>query len=306
MDLSEGIDVSNHQRGLDWNAVENAGYRFAYIKATEGIGYVDPLVDQHLDGLRSTSLYGGLYHYARPDTNAPEADAEHFGEQLLARQAALPGSLPPCLDIEQNAPVDMVQWSQRFIDRLRQVVAYGPVLVYASTSWWNNQLADGGWLDDQTWAWVAHYGREPGSPGFRNDKTVMHQYTSGGQLPGYDGDLDLNLAWVDLATLAQGGDTGPIEQPRSEAPPWPLPGEHYYGLITGPAESHGGYYDAERPQVRLIQEALQRKGFAPSAHGWADGLFEGPTRKAVLAWQRSVGYHQTGNIWPDDWALLLS
>lgn len=98
----------------------------------------------------------------------------------------------------------------------------------------------------------------------------------------------------------------PVPQPvPSSAPSWPLPPGHYFGLITGPNESHGGFYASERGWVRQIQEALQRRGFAPNVPGWADGDFGPPTRDAVLAWQRSVGYVQTGNIWPDDWALLL-
>jgi peptidoglycan hydrolase-like protein with peptidoglycan-binding domain len=85
---------------------------------------------------------------------------------------------------------------------------------------------------------------------------------------------------------------------------------NYFGLITGPNESHGGYYPNERPFVREIQQALIRKGFVPGitdpGSGWADGKYEQPTREAVLRFQAAIGYVRTGNIWPDDWARLLA
>ena len=37
-----GLDVSNWQRTIQWSAVARAGYRFAMLKASEGITYVDP------------------------------------------------------------------------------------------------------------------------------------------------------------------------------------------------------------------------------------------------------------------------
>lgn len=320
--MAEGVDVANHQRSVDWTAARGGGIEFAYIKATEGIGYVDPLLDQHWNGARAAGLYTGLYHYARPDTNAPESDAKHFATQLTRLGAARPGVLPPCLDIEENAPVDMVDWCVRFIRKVRELTNYGPMLVYASTSWWNTQLASGSWLDSQTWAWVAHYGRAPGNPGWRNDRAVMHQYTSDGTIAGYSGRIDRNTAWVDLAKLAQGNPPVSVPQPGGggggSAPPWPLAGRrgHYFGNIAGPNESHGGYYADERPHIVAIQKALVRKGYARRNNGqpvtnpdggWADGKFEAATVDAVARWQRDhmPGTQYYGQVWSDDWAKLL-
>jgi hypothetical protein len=93
------------------------------------------------------------------------------------------------------------------------------------------------------------------------------------------------------------------------APPWPLPAENYFGLLTGPSASHGGFLAADRAYIREIQQALIRKGFVPGVtdpnSGWADGMYGEHAREAVLRFQLAVGYHQTGNIWPDDWTRLL-
>lgn len=215
--MAIGVDVSTWQRNINWPTMRASGVSFAYVKASEGVGYVDPMVDSHLSGARGAGMYSGLYHFCRPDTNAPEADAAHFAAQLHTRSAAVPGSLPPCLDMEKDAAVNMVAWTQRCIAKLRELTDHGPVMIYANTSWWNNQLGGGSWMDDQTYGWVAHYGRTAGNPGFRNSRTVMHQYSDSGDLPGYGGRLDVNECWVDLSVLTQGGTPLPIEvDPRPD------------------------------------------------------------------------------------------
>lgn len=100
----------------------------------------------------------------------------------------------------------------------------------------------------------------------------------------------------------------PAPAPGRVVPAWTLPTGHYYGLITGPARSHGGINAAERAAVKLIQQALQRWGYAPASAGWADGKFEQATANAVAAWQRHnmPGTTFFGQVWADDWRKLLS
>ncbi|WP_367137917.1 N-acetylmuramoyl-L-alanine amidase [Saccharothrix sp. HUAS TT1] len=112
----------------------------------------------------------------------------------------------------------------------------------------------------------------------------------------------------DRLVLGRGSSPAPGPAPSPSAPAWPLPRNEYFGLITGPAQSHGGYYPHERPHIVRIQQALQRKGFAPAYAGWADGIYEQPTANAVAAWQRAhmPGTTRYGEVWWDDWAKLLA
>lgn len=92
---------------------------------------------------------------------------------------------------------------------------------------------------------------------------------------------------------------------------WPsyMPRSEYFGSINGPAESHGGYYSRERPDVRAIQARLQQLHYAPSVPGWADGIYEQPTVKAVADWQRARYARYTtryGEVWSDDWQRLFT
>ncbi len=99
--------------------------------------------------------------------------------------------------------------------------------------------------------------------------------------------------------------TGPPALPR-----WSLPLAHYYGLITGPDRSHGGYNLSERPIIRIIQQRLIAKGYVPGVtrwdSNWADGLFEAATLDAVFRFQHHemLDTQFYGQVWQDDYARL--
>jgi hypothetical protein len=79
----------------------------------------------------------------------------------------------------------------------------------------------------------------------------------------------------------------------------------YYGLITGPNESHGGLYASEQPNIRLIQRFLI---WNEKSHLTVDGVFDSTTASAVSDFQRSCmpGTEFYGQVWFDDWAKMAS
>lgn len=95
------------------------------------------------------------------------------------------------------------------------------------------------------------------------------------------------------------------QTPPSSIPAWHLPQNEYYGNIKGPAESHGGYYAKEQDDVRLIQNAINKKGYGPIS---VDGVFGNQTEAAVARWQHAKmpGTQFYGQVWSDDWRALFS
>ncbi|ARO11729.1 hypothetical protein BMR99_03585 [Propionibacterium freudenreichii] len=95
-----------------------------------------------------------------------------------------------------------------------------------------------------------------------------------------------------------------------DLPSWTLPIGHYYGLVTGPNDSHGGFYESERPAVRAIQLWLIRHGYAGAVpDSWADGIYEQPTADAVTAFQHAERPNSTdrwGEVWADDLATMAA
>lgn len=91
-----GVDASHHQGPIDWEAVAGDGIAFAYLKATEGTGFVDPRFAEHRREARAAGLRVGGYHYFQLCTPGGE-QARHFADVLGELR---PRELPPALDLE--------------------------------------------------------------------------------------------------------------------------------------------------------------------------------------------------------------
>ena len=58
-----GIDVSNHQEEINWKRVAGSGVTYAYLKATEGVGFTDAHFALNWEGARKHGITVGAYHY---------------------------------------------------------------------------------------------------------------------------------------------------------------------------------------------------------------------------------------------------
>ena len=131
-----------------------------------------------------------------------------------------------------------------------------------------------------------------------------------GKNPSHDGwvqALDSRAPWG----LANGAAPQVMARTGTDThvPPWPLSPGNFFGLITGPDQSHGGFFANERPPIKQIQQRLQALGFAPKTPSWADGTFGPQTKDAVAKWQHAKWARQTsrfGEIWSDDWRRLFA
>src|SRR3954467_1740771 len=65
VEYQQGIDVSHFQGNIDWNAVRNAGIKFAFVKATEGVDFVDVNFQQYMTGAIAAGVPVGPYHFGR-------------------------------------------------------------------------------------------------------------------------------------------------------------------------------------------------------------------------------------------------
>lgn len=311
------LDISNHQgRDIDWAAVRREGYEAVYIKCSQGDWFRDAWFRRHAEAATAAGMAVAAYHYQETQSAA---------SQISTIMAVTEGRYPVIPDVEDGSGhTDITRW---IVDGLRAKGVTVP-WAYIPKWWWQKigspNLAG---LPPLIKSWYPDNVRRYGAAGlglipqYVWDKynatappVVAVQFTSSGILDCYPGPLDLNYFPGTIADLraAWGLDratppvTPPTTGPPATANPWPLPAGHYFGLITGPTASHGGFNASERVHVKRIQQALQRAGKAPGYSGWADGVYEQATRNAVIAWQRSVGYVPTGNIWPDDWNKLLA
>ncbi len=180
-----GIDVSHWQGDVDWSKVAAAGASFAFAKATEGTGYVDPKFLPNWQAMAAAGLARGAYCFFQPDQDAA-AQAELF----LKTVAIGAGDLPSVLDCEA-APGDgdAAAYRQKVETWLTAVGrdAGKQPMVYASPSFAEKWLGEdfGGYP-----LWVAHYGvSQPTVPsGWKT--WAFWQYTQSGSIDGVSGNVD--------------------------------------------------------------------------------------------------------------------
>jgi len=97
-----GIDASHYQELIDWKRVKASGIRFAILKASEGVGYEDPMFEQNVRGALENGILPGSYHFFLPRLD-PVQQAKHYSSVLkdsLGKRACL----PPCIDLETSGP----------------------------------------------------------------------------------------------------------------------------------------------------------------------------------------------------------
>ena len=74
-DYVDAIDVSRVQVVEDADAVRAAGFLAAWAKASEGLGYCDPEVQEHLRRLSGAGIITSVYAFARVQQGDPAAQA---------------------------------------------------------------------------------------------------------------------------------------------------------------------------------------------------------------------------------------
>lgn len=148
----QGVDTSHHNTAVNWSELSAGGVRFVFVKATDGMNYLDPAFADNFRAARDAGLLRSGYHfYETNDDGAAQA------AWFIRNVDLQPGDLPPVVDIERiKAPVDGDLHTQfaAFLDALE--AHYGqPAIIYTGPSFWDHAMRQhfpGHPL------WVAQYG----------------------------------------------------------------------------------------------------------------------------------------------------
>lgn len=158
-----GIDVSHWNGRGNWTKTDQAGVRFAFIRAgsinsSSGMLYEDYLFRDHVAGAFDANIPYGLYFYFRPVFDG-ERQAEYFAS--LAREVS--PKMPLVLDVETpgSSPIATainIKKALLVLDR------YGfRRIIYTRQSVWDSFVAT-----DSLWStlplWAARYSSGLSSP----------------------------------------------------------------------------------------------------------------------------------------------
>lgn len=207
----EGIDVSHHQNdkgSIDWLEVENAGYDFAFVKATGAVSYTDPYFTANMEDASAAGLLVGAYHFAYPEYNDAVSEAQHFIS--VAGDYLKTGYLRPALDLEDDPAENsypyrmgresLSKWIHLWMDTVKSETGVEPIIY---TGWY---AREGDYLDASIAEydlWIAHYTYDPT---VAPDTGIwgtwdFWQYSDKGSVQGIEGNVDLNLFNGDISKL---------------------------------------------------------------------------------------------------------
>lgn len=187
----QGIDISSYQAGIDLASVP---CDFVIVKATQGTGYVNPDCTRAVEQALAAGKLVGVYHYI--DGSGAQGEADFFADQI----SGWVGRVLICLDWESgsNARWGDLGYLAAVIDRVREHTGRPPV-VYASSAAFPWQTC----ADRDCGAWVAQYA-DMTQTGYQDHPwnegaydCLIRQYSATGRLPGWAGDLDLDIFYGD-------------------------------------------------------------------------------------------------------------
>jgi lysozyme len=228
-----GIDVSKFQPSVSWSEVKQAGYVFAFARATYGSHEVDPYFNSHWQGMKDAGVARGPYHFF---VTAEDATAQ---ADLFVRTVGglAPGDLPPVLDVEAQSGTGggLVSGVQTWLNVVEQRLGRRPV-IYTGPAFWNENLTGGfgGYP-----LWVAEYGVSSPKPVKGWDAWTFWQHSETGSVPGISGNVDLDyfngsLSDLEALTNAPAGSLSPAAPATPAAPAAPAsPGPQTYTVRPG-------------------------------------------------------------------------
>jgi lysozyme len=113
-----GIDEFSGKIVTDWNLIQKSGIQMVYIKATEGVAYINPIMVSQYQGATAVGLLVGFYHFA--STNNPIAEYQYF----MSTISKFKQDLKPCLDYEIiNTDYDFIS---QFMSENPELILYAP------------------------------------------------------------------------------------------------------------------------------------------------------------------------------------
>ena len=188
-----GIDISRHNKSIDWRAVKRQGVDFVFIKATEGKDDRDRRFSEFWRDSRKARIPRSAYHFYY-FCAAPEAQARNYIRNVPKSDR----SLPPILDVEWNpesptcrkrpSAKRVVNHLQRFLNVIERHYKQKPI-IYTTVDFYAENLADGALPGYQYWLRSVKadprytYGKRP---------WTFWQYTGTGKIPGIEGKVDIN------------------------------------------------------------------------------------------------------------------
>lgn len=196
----KGIDVSQHQGAIDWEQVAASGVEFAIIRAgirgyESGALVTDEYFERNMEGAAANGIDAGVYFFTQAVTVDEALEEARYVLELVTPYDI---TYPIVIDVEnpaKSARANVLTQAQRteivsaFCDAIAEA-GYTPMI-------YGNTYSLFGMLD------IEQVSRYKIWHAFYNDyvyypyQIQMWQYTSQAKIPGIEGDVDLDLWFLE-------------------------------------------------------------------------------------------------------------
>ena len=188
--MKKGIDVSENNGRVNWNAVRAAGYEFAIVRSSYGRTGIDEEFQRSVEGAHAAGLICGAYHYGYGlDVAQAREEAEHC--RRVIDNAGVLLELPVFYDMEDADgykarrgfafdPHEMTEMCRAFRETIGLDCG-----IYASYSWLCDYID---WKSLGCAVWNAQWGSDDDLKGY------MWQYTDSAQIGGKSFDANILYA----------------------------------------------------------------------------------------------------------------
>lgn len=156
----KGIDISENNGVVDWQAVADSGVEFVMVRSTYGSNTKDSMFDANVEGAHNVGLQVGAYHYSYALTEQGAINEALFCKKVI-EESGVALELPIFFDMEDAdgyknrqgfsfEPQLITDMCKAFIDNIGLDCG-----VYASLSWLQGSI-DWQSLDCAVWSadWV--------------------------------------------------------------------------------------------------------------------------------------------------------
>lgn len=184
----QGIDASHHQKGINWEQVQEQNIQFAFIKATEGGDFKDSKFVENWEGALAAGIDVGGYHFFTFCKSGREQAAN-----FIATVPLNPLALPPVIDLEFGGNCALKISTEAVLaelDTLQQLLQqnYQKKPIFYVTKAAYQQFLKGRFPAHGIWIRDIY-----GEPVLEDREWLFWQYANRGHLKGIEGYVDLNV-----------------------------------------------------------------------------------------------------------------
>lgn len=272
-----GIDVSQFQGVIDWQAVKDSGIDFAIIRAGYGkeLNQVDPYFYRNIEGAQAVGIDVGIYWYSYADDTATARREAEVCYEIIKNYSL---DYPVYFDIEESKHANMtIAQTSAIVDTFcTEMENRGYFVgVYSYANFLQSHVYRS--VLEKYDIWVAQYSENLTA---YNGHYSMWQYSSTGQVNGIGGNVDVNYCYRDFSQVITANPDPNFVPPETTATTTTTTTRPLCDIVN----ADSGAVDWTTVSTDILMFAVNNSGKEPDFDALAENLVLKGEKKAGLIW----------------------